>query len=573
MELINPKAYKWKFADKETNEIIQKIINWFEERGKTKLLNDDFERVWYADFLTFIKENQIFAKLLTPTKYGDGTTRWDTWRNCAINEILGFYGLQYWYTWQVTILGLGPIWIGDNDKVKKETARMLREGGIFAFGLSEKEHGADIYSSEMKLTKKGENQYTANGSKYYIGNGNKASYVSIFGKSDPSFFPEDKRHGDYSFFVVKTDHENYECVQNVIGVSSYVAEYKLNDYPISDDEILAKGAPAFDMALNTVNIGKFNLGLASVGEATHCLYEAMNHASHRILYGKAVTEFPHIQTLFVEAYCRLIGMRLFALRASDYFRTASLEDRRYLLYNPMVKSWVTLQGDDVMNLMFEVIAAKGFEKDTFFSMAKRDMRGQSKLEGTVHVNIALVIKFLDNYFFNHKEYPEVSNVTEARNDDFLFNQGPTKGLRKIQFHDYKKVFDQFDLPNVKEFARLVEIFKEMLRVAPATTEQKKNFDFVLNIGKIFASIVYGQLILENVKNYPLDLDVLDEIFEIAVRDFSTFALKLRDKPQITMTQEMFCTQMISRPKTDEARSNRVWKNHVAPLKDLYEMNP
>ena len=37
--------------------------------------------------------------------------RWDNWRNNELNEILAFYGLHYWYTWQVTILGLGPIWM------------------------------------------------------------------------------------------------------------------------------------------------------------------------------------------------------------------------------------------------------------------------------------------------------------------------------------------------------------------------------------------------------------------------------------------------------------------------------
>jgi len=30
----------------------------------------------------------------------------DTWRICEFAEILGFYGLQYWYTWQVSVLGL-----------------------------------------------------------------------------------------------------------------------------------------------------------------------------------------------------------------------------------------------------------------------------------------------------------------------------------------------------------------------------------------------------------------------------------------------------------------------------------
>ena len=572
MELINPNKYNWKFPDNETKEILEKVINWFESRGKVKLLKDDFDRVWYADFLEFVKENQIFYKFLTPTEYGDGTTRWDTWRNSALNEILGFYGLAYWYTWQVSILGLGPIWMSDNEKVKKRTAQMLKEGGIFAFGLSEREHGADIYSTEMKLSKIEDDKYTARGSKYYIGNGNKASFVSVFGKSDPHFYPEDKRFGDYAFFVAETTHEKYECVQNVIALTSYVAEYRLNEYPISDEEILSKGREAFDTALNTVNIGKFNLGFASVGEATHCFYEAMNHASHRILYGNPVTKFPHIRTLFIEAYCRLIGMRLFALRSIDYFRTATAEDRRYLLYNPMVKSWVTLQGDDVMNLLFDVISAKGFEKNTFFAMAKRDMRGQSKLEGTVHVNLALVIKFMDNYFFNQKEYPEVPNVAEARHDDFLFNQPPTKGLRKIQFHDYREIYSKFDRPNIKKFRRVISTFKMMMKIAPPSDSQKKNFDFLLNIGKMFAQVVYGQLMLETLKYNPIDTDVLDEIFEIIIKDFSTFALKMRDKPQINLIQRFFCSRMIIRPHTDEERSKRIWKNHIAPIKDLYEMN-
>ncbi len=36
----------------------------------------------------------------------------------------------------------------------------------------------------------------------------------------------------------------------------------------------------------------------------------------------------------------------------------------------------------------EVIAAKGFEKDTIFHMAAADVRGPSKLEGTVRKRAA-----------------------------------------------------------------------------------------------------------------------------------------------------------------------------------------
>ena len=94
---------------------------------------------------------------------------------------------------------------------------------------------------------------------------------------------------------------------------------------------------------------------------THALYEAIDHASNRKLYDMYVTDFPHVKALFTDAWARLMAMKLFALRASDYMRSASKDDRRYLLYNPIVKMKVTTQGEQVINLLWDVIAAKGFE--------------------------------------------------------------------------------------------------------------------------------------------------------------------------------------------------------------------
>ena len=143
-----------------------------------------------------------------------------------------------------------------------------------------------------------------------------------------------------------------------------------------------------------------------------------------------VTDFPHVKRMFVDAYARLVAMKLFALRAGDYMRSASREDRRYLLYNPMVKMKVTTQGEDVINLLWDVIAAKGFEKDTYFEQAAVDIRALPKLEGTVHVNIALIVKFMPNYFFAPAECPEVPRRDDAANDDFLFDQGPAQRSRQ-----------------------------------------------------------------------------------------------------------------------------------------------
>ena len=563
MILLNPGKLSPRYSDAKTGELMAKVIEFFESRGNDQLQKDYYDRQWYSEFLEFVKEEKIFATMCTPSGYGADDSRWDTWRICEFAEILGFYGLPYWYAWQVSVLGLGPIWMSDNEAIKQDAAKSLQEGGIFAFGLSEKTHGADIYSTDMIVSSTGEGEYAANGSKYYIGNGNKAAITSTFGRFDGS--------DEYLFFAARSDHPNYELVKNVVASQNYVSEYKLNDYPLTDADILHRGKEAWNAALNTVNVGKYNLGWASIGICTHAFYEAIHHAAYRKLYKMSVTDFPHVKRLFTDAYARLVAMKLFALRSSDYMRTASAEDRRYLLFNPMTKMKVTCQGEEVINLMWDVIAAKGFEKDMYFTQAAVDIRALPKLEGTVHVNIALIVKFMPNYFFNPNSYEPVGTQDEPRNDDFLFNQGPTHGLSKIRFHDWQQAFEGFDQPNVKVFLEQALTYRGLLATASPTPEQMKDIDFLLTGGEIFALVVYAQLILENARLLNVDSDLVDQIFDCLVRDMSQFALELHNKPSSTEAQMAQCLKMVRKPAVDAARADRVWTEQVYSQRDAYEM--
>jgi acyl-CoA dehydrogenase len=563
--LFNPKKYEREHADAWSRELVEKTIAFFENKGLKKIKEDDQAKIWYQDFLDFIREERIFADLLTPAAHGDGQTRWDMWRLCEFNEVLAFYGLCYWYAWQVTILGLGPIWMGENEEAKRRTAQLLREGGIFAFGLSERAHGADLYSTEMALVPQPDGTWRARGSKYYIGNGNCAALVSTFGKMADS--------GEYVFFVVRTDHPNYECVKKIdtSGVrQAYVAEYTLHDYPITEADILSSGKLAWNSSLNTINIGKFELGCASVGIATHCLYEALNHAATRVLYGRRVTDFPHVKKLFTESYARLTAMKLVAWRAADYLRSASDEDRRYLLFNPIVKMKVTGQGEKVVGLLHEVIAAKGYEQDTYFEMALRDIGMLPKLEGTEHVNMALIIKFVKNYFFGPVEYPEITRKNEAGDDSYLFHQF-TGGLFSVRFPDYRLAYEGNTLVNVGIFRQQVELFRSLLATAPPSKAQSEDIDYMLAAGELFTLIVYAQLILENARIYGIADDLVEQIFAFLIRDFSGFALRMVLGYDNTSTQEEIYRTMIKKPAMDPSGFARVW-DEVYALQGQYVMN-
>src|SRR5574340_796059 len=168
--LFNPNTYDPEHFDPETRRLLRALIDWFEGCGKNRLLQDDLDAVWPADFLEFVKAEKLFASFLTPAAHANGeqNKRWDAGRNAVLSEILGFYGLAYWYLWEVTVLGLGPIWMSGNVAAQERAARVLDDGGVLAFGLSERAHGADVYSTDMLLTTADEPgvAFTATGGKY-----------------------------------------------------------------------------------------------------------------------------------------------------------------------------------------------------------------------------------------------------------------------------------------------------------------------------------------------------------------------------------------------------------------------
>jgi acyl-CoA dehydrogenase len=270
MLLLNPASYDPTFLDDASRTAMRDLIAFFEAKGLAEMKSEYHAGIWYKDFLDFNAQQGLFAGVATPANVGallEGApqTTWDTARINELNEILGFYSLGHWYAWQVSVLGLGPVWPSAHEGARKLVGELLAAGGIFGFGLSERTHGADIYSTDMILTRSGDG-WVANGGKYYIGNGNEAARLSVFGR----FADDDPEHpGEYVFFLADTKHPNYELVKNTVQAQMYVSEFVLSDYPVTEADLLHVGRPAWDAALATVNVGKVNLGWASIGIAEH----------------------------------------------------------------------------------------------------------------------------------------------------------------------------------------------------------------------------------------------------------------------------------------------------------------
>ncbi len=595
--LFNPSTYDPTYLDDRSRKQLLALVQFFESKGKAALKADFHECQWYADFVEFVASEGLFANCGTPAAVGEllaepaPDARWDTARINDLNEILGFYSLDHWYAWQVSVLGLGPVWTSDNQEAKALVGGLLRDGALFGFGLSEQTHGADIYSTDMVLTSDGKGDWFANGPKYYIGNGNVAGRLSVFGR----FADDDpQRPGEYVFFLADPTQPSFALQKNVVHAQMYVSAFRLDQYPVAPVDLLHTGRAAWDAALATINVGKVNLGWASIGIAEHAFYESIDHANNRVLFGKKVTEFPHVRRMLADAYARLIAMKLYAARSADYFRSASPDDRRYLLFNPVTKMKVTMEGERVIDLLWDVIAARGFEKDMYFEQAVYHVRALPKLEGTVHVNLALVLKFLPQYLAAAGGYGEQYAPVPARNDavddGYLFAQGSASGLSEIPFHDPRPAFNRFShLPNVATFVEQMTAFGQLVASAPPTQEQTADLDLLLTLGQLFTQVVYGQLVCESA---ALSLDDapggtrsssvgdssdlteahVDRIFAVFVQDFSAYAVSLHGQASASDSQCEQALGLIRRPATETGAEN-LFIDEVIAYDGVFTMQP
>jgi acyl-CoA dehydrogenase len=186
--------------------------------------------------------------------------------------------------------------------------------------------------------------------------------------------------------------------------------------------------------------------------------------------------------------------------------------------------------------------------------------------------MALIVKFMKNYLFAPADYPDIPRRDDPADDTFLFHQGPTRGLGKIRFHDYRATYNRFDLPNIEVFKAQIEDFRTLLMEAGPDERQQRDIDYLLSLGELFTLVVYGHLILEKALMDDTDHDLINQMFDVFVRDFSVYATELHGKAGNSEAQRERIRRLIRAPAADPEQFERVWSERILPLAGQYRMS-
>jgi acyl-CoA dehydrogenase len=442
--------------------------------------------------------------------------------------------------------------------LKKEAIAKLESGGLFAFGVSEKAHGADLFANEFMVTPSAAGEWVANGGKYYIGNSNAACIITILGKKGSSATADATKRAPFIFFALRPAHapafQNLKKIRTLGIRPAFVGEFEVVGHPFPTEDIVSEGREAWDSVFATVNFGKYFLGFGAVGICERAFAEAIVHMRNRTLYGKPITEMPHIRATAAVAFARLTAMKLYAYRALDYLQVSSKDDRRYLLFNAVQKAKVSTEGVKVMALLSECIGAHGVESDTYFELALRDAQLIPGLEGSTHINFGLTAQFIANYFAAagaELPYPDSVFLRESDPDENPYWwQGRDRIAKTVNFAHFLKSFAPLkEVPNVRSFTKQVKAFSLLAAHGISILNPDVDAGLFIAIGKCFSTIAYAQLVAENCLTARATPALVSVIFHGMIEDLAADSLKLSAMFRPGSTERALFRRMVRVPKT------------------------
>ncbi len=560
-------------ADYLVDPAIRALVSFFRTKGLAALKTEDRDETWCDDWIRFQAKHGLYASLLAPRRLSSRGSEFDVRRLTRFMEVCAYFSPSHAYSLQVAFLGIFPILTGTNEALKREAVAKLEAGGLFAFAVSEKAHGSDLFANEFTVRSDGPGAWIADGDKYYIGNANAACIVSVLAQFADAAAAATTR-APFAFVAIRPQQSPaYGNVTKIrtLGIrAAFVGSFEVRDHAFPESDFISKGRDAWDAVFRTVDLGKFLLGFGVVGMCEHAMTEAVAHLRSRILYGRPVSEMPHIRATTTVAFARLVAMKMHATRALEYLESACKEDRRYLLFNSVQKARVSTEGVKVLALLAECIGARGAESETYFETALRDAQLVPGLEGSTHINFGLAAQFVGPYFAGVRDgegapVPPPSIDASPGENPYLF-ETRNRNAKTVRFAPPLAAYDALPpLPNVRVFVRQVESFRAFATDATDATdaagrEHGTDDEVLLAIGKCLAVIAYAQLVAEKFAAVSAPPPLVSLVFHAFVEDLAAEALKLS---AMLATREM--------PRGGLARAVRIPRTSAAEFAAVDEL--
>jgi alkylation response protein AidB-like acyl-CoA dehydrogenase len=206
------------------------------------------------------------------------------------------------------------VFFGTKDQKKRYLPKLATGEYIGAYALTEPEAGTDAMNAKSTAVLSPDGKYyILNGQKQFITNAGIADTFVTFAKVD----------GKFTSFIVEKAFEGVSLdeEENKMGMKgSSTRAVIYTDVKVPVGNLIGEVGRGHIVALNVLNMARFQLGAGCLGGAKAGLQEAVTYAKQRVQFGKPIAEFGLIKHKIGE-----MAIRTFIMDSMVY-RTGGLTD-------------------------------------------------------------------------------------------------------------------------------------------------------------------------------------------------------------------------------------------------------
>lgn len=178
---------------------------------------------------------------------------------------------------------------------------------VGAYALSEPESGSDAFAMRTRARRDG-SDYVLTGQKIWITNAREAGLFVVFANAEPE-------HGLYgiSAFLVPRDTPGLVVGPNEekLGIrASSTCEIRFDNVRVPRDQMVGEEGDGYDIAIDTLNIGRVGIGAQMVGLAAGALEAAVEYANNRQQFGQPIATYQGVQFPLAQMATEIEAARL-----------------------------------------------------------------------------------------------------------------------------------------------------------------------------------------------------------------------------------------------------------------------
>lgn len=347
-----------------------------------------------------------FARELVPVS--EGGAFHDAERVLALGRVIARRDLALAIATGQSLLGALPVWLAGSIEQRVLVRDALVAGQSGALALTERAHGSDLASSDVRLVRD-EHGFAISGEKWAINNGTRGRYLSVLARSDESGGPR-----GFSIALVDT---------STLGDTALpLAKIRTHGIRAADISgrafagtrlpascIVGKEGHGLDLVQRTMQVSRTLCGAFSLGGAEPVLRMTLAFASARSLYGDTVLSIPAARAALREAFVSYFTADLVAHATA---RALSIAPEQASVSSAVAKVFVPEEAIGVVDRACGVLGARHYLREGAHALAQkmvRDVRLIPLFDGSAAVNRSALAA----------EWPRIASATlnESERDD------------------------------------------------------------------------------------------------------------------------------------------------------------